>query len=173
MVAERSWMLSEIASITRGRLIGADTRVVGVSTDSRSQPTGAVFFALTGPTFDGHEYVDSALAAGASGVVVASGRVDLEPRVEVGDPLEALRALAVDARSHMSQPVIAVTGSTGKTSTKDLLASALPGAHASARSFNNEIGVPLTVLAANPDASVLVLEVGSRGAGHIEHLAPV
>lgn len=172
-MTDRSWALSEVAAIVRGRLVGPDVRVTGVSTDSRISAPGSLFFALSGPSFDGHHFAASALGSGAAAAVVQPGRVDAEPRIEVPDPLEALRALAIDVRSKMAQPVIAVTGSTGKTSTKDLLSAAVPGAHASVRSFNNEIGVPLTVLGADPDASVLVLEVGSRGPGHIEHLAPV
>lgn len=88
--------------------------------------------------------------------------------------MQALARLGAKRRAEMSVPVVAITGSTGKTTTKDMTAAALgPGTHAAPRSFNNEVGVPLTVLGAPDDATALVIEVGSRGAGHIAALADV
>ena len=101
--------------------------------------------------------------------------VEAGPRVEVDDTLEALRQLAAHRRRALAAvQAVGITGSTGKTSCKDLLASALGvGTWASPKSFNNEVGVPLTVLAAPDATEVLVMEVGSRGLGHISHLIPV
>ncbi len=127
---------------------------------------------MVGETHDGHDYADAALAAGGAAVLTNAGRTAVEPRIEVDDTLRAMRDIAADWRSRLAMPVVAVTGSTGKTTTKDLLAAALPGAWASPRSYNNEVGVPLTVLATPPNARHLVVEVGSRGTGHIAWLMP-
>lgn len=174
-MSSRVWTLGEIAAVVGGAVVGdPDVRTTVVSTDSRSLQPGSLFVAIRGERHDGHAYVSHAMAAGAAAVLVdAEWGADAVPRVEVADTIEALRDLAAKRRSELRMPVVAVTGSTGKTSTKDLLVAALPHAFGSPRSFNNEIGVPLTVLAAPEDADHLVLEVGSRGAGHIAWLGPV
>lgn len=143
-----------------------------VTTDSRDVMPGDLFVAIPGDVFDGNDFVADAIAAGA--VAVVTSREDLVgvPRIVVPDTLATLRDLAAIARADIRVPVIAITGSSGKTSTKDLLAAALPGAWASPRSFNNEVGVPLTVLGTPPRARYLVAEVGSRGRGHIQYLMP-
>jgi UDP-N-acetylmuramoyl-tripeptide--D-alanyl-D-alanine ligase len=146
--------------------------VNGITTDSRAVRPGDLFVAVKGETFDGNDFVTAALEAGASAVVTSSKLPAGVPRIVVADTLVALRDIATIRRDQLNMPVIAITGSTGKTSTKDLLAAALPGAWASPRSFNNEIGVPLTVLNTPSDAAYLVAEVGSRGRGHIEFLMP-
>ncbi len=167
------WSLEDVAGIVGGTAIGRAV-VTSVSTDSRNVAAAdSLFIALKGDSFDGHDFVGQALGAGAAAVLVAGG-VDLEPRVEVADTMQALTALAVHRRRELNVQVVGITGSTGKTSTKDLLASALGvGTWASPKSFNNEVGVPLSVLMAPDDTEVLVLEVGSRGIGHIQHLIPV
>jgi len=149
-----------------------DTYIQRATTDSRDIRPGDLFVAVTGATFDGNRFVEDAVAGGAAAVV--TNRRDLAgvPRIVADDTLHVLRDIAVIARSEMDAPVVAITGSTGKTSTKDLLAGALPGAWASPRSFNNEIGVPLTILNTPEDAKYLVVEVGSRGRGHIRYLMP-
>lgn len=169
------WSLEEVVATVSGALIGeADLRISTVTTDSRSVDPDCLFVAIPGERHDGHDYAADALAAGAGAVLVASGRgATCEPRVEVDDPLVALRELGAKRRGELSMPVVAVTGSTGKTSTKDLLVAALPDSYGAPRSYNNEIGVPLTVLTVPPDAAYLVLEVGSRGAGHIAWLGSV
>ena len=168
-----SWVLGEVAAATSGRVDGPDVTVTSISTDSRTLTPAALFVALSGDRFDGHDFAADAIANGAAGVLVATGRASsLVPRVTVVDPRTALRDLAVLRRSELSVPVVAVTGSTGKTSTKDILAHILPEAWASPASYNNEIGVPLTVLSTPRDARVLVVEVGSRGTGHIALLVP-
>ncbi len=174
MTLTAAWRLDEVARIVGGRLVGSGApRVEEVTTDSRRVARGALFVALRGSRRDGHDFVAPALAAGAVAVVV-DRPVEVRPRIEVPDTQRALRDLGARRRDELAAvPAVAVTGSTGKTSTKDLLGAAIPGAWASPRSYNNEIGVPLTVLGAPADATALVLEVGSRAVGQIRWLASV
>jgi UDP-N-acetylmuramoyl-tripeptide--D-alanyl-D-alanine ligase len=166
------WTLQTVASAVSGSAVG-EADVDRVVVDSRRAGPGTLFVALRGERHDGHEFAGEAAAAGAA-VAAEPGR--LPPRssgVEVPDTLEALRAMAVWRRAELDALVVAVTGSTGKTTTKDLIAAALgPRTHAAPRSFNNEVGVPLTVLGAPDEARFLAVEVGSRGRGHIALLAP-
>lgn len=168
------WSLEDLVHATRGRLIGRApvTALLGVTTDSRRVSPGDVFVAIRGERYDGHRFASAARAAGAAIVVVEADAATVEPRIEVPDTLVALRDLAAHRRDELDLPTVAITGSTGKTSTKDLLAAALRDAWASPRSYNNEVGVPLTVLSCPDDARHLVVEVGSRGEGHIEWLLP-
>lgn len=168
------WTLDEVATAAGGTLYGDGALVVtSVSIDSRAVAPGALFVARRGERSDGHRFAAAALAAGAAAALVGSDAVaDVMPRIEVSDTAAALRDLGAYRRRQLTMPVIAVTGSTGKTSTKDLLAAAIPGAAASPRSYNNEVGVPLSVLGADAEATALVLEVGSRGRGHIAWLMP-
>ena len=165
--------LAEIA-----RRVGCDALddsgvvVTGVTTDSRDVQPGDLFVAVSGETFDGNRFVADAIAGGAVAAVTTDPAATGYPRLLVDDTLVALRDLAALQRTELEIPVIAITGSSGKTSTKDFLAASLPGAWASPRSFNNEIGVPLTVLGTPAEARYLVAEVGSRGRGHIEFLMP-
>ncbi|MGH9168239.1 MAG: Mur ligase family protein, partial [Acidimicrobiia bacterium] len=168
--------ISEVAGAMGGSLVGVegDPVISEVVTDSRRVSPGALFVALRGERLDGHDFDRQALSAGAVAVVTERGASLAEPRLEVDHTGQALRDLAALVRSRLEVPVLAVTGSTGKTSTKDLLAGALgPGTWAAPHSYNNEVGVPLTVLGAPDDAESVVLEVGSRGKGHIAWLAPV
>jgi UDP-N-acetylmuramoyl-tripeptide--D-alanyl-D-alanine ligase len=167
------WTLAEVANKISGTLVGnGSVQVASVGIDSRDIARGSLFVAIKGKVFDGHEYAAAAYSSGAAAVVVERGRCgDIDNRIEVDDTLEALRELATIRRDELDIPVIAITGSTGKTSTKDLLAAGIEGSWASPRSFNNEVGVPLTVLSTPSDASALILEVGSRGSGHIAWLA--
>ncbi len=168
------WTLESVTATVAGTSIGGAAGMVvdRIETDTRHLTPGALFVAIVGQRFDGHDYAAAARETGAGAVIVRPG-LEVEPRIEVADTLEALRALAARRRSELTIPVVAITGSTGKTSTKDLLAACLEGSWVSPKSFNNEVGVPLTVLATPDDARYLVLEVGSRGVGHIAHLAPV
>ncbi len=174
VVSHLRWSLEDVATVTGGKVVGDQHAVIhAVTTDSRSVPERALFVALKGEHHDGHLFVDSAIANGAVAALVEFGAdVDAEPSVRVDDTLVALRDLAAARRDEILVPVIAVTGSTGKTSTKDLLVGALPDAWGSPRSYNNEVGVPLTVLGTPAGARYVVIEVGSRGAGHIEWLGP-
>jgi len=170
--------LARIAEITRGRLDGAspETVVAGpVVIDSRQAGPGALFAALPGERADGHDFAAQAVAGGAA-AVLAQREVGV-PAVIVDDVLTALGALARAVIDRLPDvTVIGLTGSAGKTSTKDLLAhlfSRLGPTVAPPGSYNNEIGHPLTVLRAGEDTRYLVLEMGARGLGHITHLARI
>jgi UDP-N-acetylmuramoyl-tripeptide--D-alanyl-D-alanine ligase len=168
--------LSSVAAAAAGRLDGDDVTVTGASSDSRSVGPGDLFVAVPGDRVDGHDYVDAAFRAGAAGALVSSDGRFAGPVVRVADPRDALLRLAADERAGSEADVVGITGSTGKTSVKDLTAAVLDTrfrTHASPRSFNTEIGVPLTVLNAAPDTEVMVCEMGSRGRGHIRRLCEV
>lgn len=168
--------MGEIARITGGVLHGdADILVTGpASVDSRDVAPGGLFAAIAGEHVDGHDYAASAYAAGAA-AVLASRPVD-GPCVVVPDVTEALGHLARWLLKRVPATVIAITGSQGKTSVKDLVASVLEpsGPTVSAvGSFNNDLGVPLTVLRVDEATEFLVLEMGARGLGHIAHLCEI
>ncbi|GHH62366.1 UDP-N-acetylmuramoyl-tripeptide--D-alanyl-D-alanine ligase [Streptosporangium violaceochromogenes] len=171
--------LARIAEITSGALAGrADPRAVvrgPVVIDSRDVVPGSLFVAIKGDHVDGHDFAGRAVAAGAV-AVLASRPVDV-PAVVVGDAVAALTRLATAVCAALpSATVIGVTGSAGKTTTKDLLArltARLGPTVAPAGSFNNEIGHPLTVLRAAEDTRFLVLELSARKAGHIAHLTRI
>jgi UDP-N-acetylmuramoyl-tripeptide--D-alanyl-D-alanine ligase len=167
------WTLADAARACSAVPHG-DTAVTGVVTDSRDAAPGALFVALMGEHADGHDFVADAAHRGAA-AVCARGRLPQDVAgFEVDDTLDALRQLGEARRAELATPVVAITGSSGKTTTKDFLAATLgTGAHAAPRSFNNEIGVPLTILGCPDDATALVVEVGSRGRGHIAKLADV
>ena len=164
--------LSELASIVNGRMTGPDARVAGVATDSRSVRDGDLFVALVGERVDGHDFVEGALRGGAAAALVERD-VPGSPAVLVPSTRAALLRLASAERDRLDATVIGITGSTGKTSVKDLTASVLASrlrVAASTRSFNTEVGVPLTLMNAPPDAEAIVVEMGSRGRGHIAKL---
>jgi UDP-N-acetylmuramoyl-tripeptide--D-alanyl-D-alanine ligase len=168
------WDLASIARITGGHPVG-EAVVTSVDVDSRRTRPGSLFVALGGERVDGHDYATEAASAGAVACLVERGRLPAGiSGVEVDDPMLALSSLAAARRSELDIPVVAITGSSGKTTTKDLAAAALgPGTHAAPESYNNEIGVPLTILDTPDGATALVVEVGSRGVGHIAALTPV
>lgn len=165
--------LSRIAEITGGLLIGDDADVrVEASLDSREVPEGGLFAALVGENVDGHRYVSSAFENGASAALV-SEQVEERPLVIVNDVQAALGALAAvhvaEHRDHLT--VIGVTGSMGKTTTKDLLAGILPGPTvATAKSLNNELGMPLTALRSDSGTRYLILEMGADRPGDLAYL---
>ncbi len=174
--------LAETAAVCEGRLETDDPKaeVRRVCTDSRRARPGDLFVALRGENFDGDEYAAAALAAGAAAVVVrsqtAAGLPAGAARIVVDDGLRALQALAAAVRRRSGVKVVAITGSAGKTSTKDILAALLrPVARtvATAANLNNEIGVPLTLLEIEPDTEVVVAEMAMRGRGQIRELARV
>ncbi len=149
---------------------------VAVSTDTRTITPGTLFVALTGERFDAHEFLRDAVKAGASALVVSDAARAAGtgvPAYVVRDTREALGALAHYRRAAWGKPVIAVGGSNGKTSTKAMLAAMLAGAydvHATVGNLNNEIGVPLTLLALPDDADVAVIEAGTNSPGEIARL---
>jgi len=166
--------LADIAAATGGQILGGDPEAVATSysIDTRTLAPGALFIALRAER-DGHDFVLDALDRGAVGALV-SRRVEGAGLVLVDDTAAALSALGADARDRLAGvPVVGITGSTGKTSTKDLTAAALAAAGpvgASPVSFNNEIGVPLTLVSAPDGAVAVVAEMGARGLGHIARL---
>ena len=152
-IIDLGWGIDAIARRLGGSLVGDEgVTITSVTIDSRDVPRGSLFVAIVGDNFDGHDFASAALEAGAAAVVVERGRgVDAVPRVEVPATLDALKQLGVERRNELGMPVVAITGSTGKTSTKDLIAAGIPGSWSSPRSFNNEIGVPLTVVSTRSD----------------------
>ncbi|MGH2636539.1 MAG: UDP-N-acetylmuramoyl-tripeptide--D-alanyl-D-alanine ligase [Actinomycetota bacterium] len=168
--------LSEIATAVGGRLVGADAFASSVATDSRRVRGGALFVALRGEHSDGHEFVADAFARGASGALVERS-VARGPVVEVADAGRGLLSLATDERRRMTETtIVGVTGANGKTSTKDLAAAVLGTrfrTHASPASFNNEIGLPMTLLGVEPGTEVVVAELGARREGDVATLCEV
>ncbi|MGK5553366.1 UDP-N-acetylmuramoyl-tripeptide--D-alanyl-D-alanine ligase [Actinomadura kijaniata] len=168
--------LTEIASLTGGRLDAVPDPEAMVTApaviDSRLVQPGGLFAALPGAHVDGHDYAAQAIAAGATAVMAA--RPVGVPAIVVDDVTAAMGRLASAIAARLTDTtVIALTGSSGKTSTKDLLLQVLQydaPTVATDRSFNNEIGLPLTVLRAEPTTRYLVLEMGARHAGHIAYL---
>ncbi|MGE0159059.1 MAG: UDP-N-acetylmuramoyl-tripeptide--D-alanyl-D-alanine ligase [Gemmatimonadales bacterium] len=154
----------------------------GVSTDSRDVTDGQLYVALVGDRFDGHDFVADALSRGARGAVVtrawsaSGGPTTSAPVYRVDDTLVALGALAAHRRARITVPVVGITGSSGKTTTKDLTAAALRSAkrvHATRGNRNNRVGLPLTLLSAPDDAEALVLEMGTNEPGEIRTLAQI
>jgi UDP-N-acetylmuramoyl-tripeptide--D-alanyl-D-alanine ligase len=172
--------LAEVAELTGGALSGpADARVTGkVTLDSRTVAPGDLFVAVAGERVDGHDFLGAAAAAGA---VAALGTRpdDALPTVVVDDPVVALGRLAAGVHARLTAGglrTIGITGSSGKTSTKDLLGQVLAAAGPTVSppgSYNNDIGLPLTVLSADEASRFLVLEMGSRGPGHIARLCAI
>ena len=171
--------VEQLADVVGGDLAGAaDPYAVidDVVIDSRRARPGSLFVALPGEHTDGHHFAADAAARGATAVLVAEGR-DLDPDVPavvVDDPADALLGLGRWVRETVDPTVVAVTGSSGKTTTKDLIAAAVGAGRAvvaSAGSYNNDLGVPLTCCRLTLGSEVLVAEVGARGLGHVARLA--
>jgi UDP-N-acetylmuramoyl-tripeptide--D-alanyl-D-alanine ligase len=162
---------SDLAGAIHGTLEGPDVICDGVTQDSRSITPGQLFVPIVAER-DGHDFIDEALANGAAAYLTAGSRRG-GSAIVVPDTLAALGAAGGYARTRLPDRVVAVTGSVGKTSVKDLLAAALAQqwpTTASTRSFNNELGVPLTLLNAPEGTEAVVVEMGARGVGHIAHL---
>jgi UDP-N-acetylmuramoyl-tripeptide--D-alanyl-D-alanine ligase len=162
--------LLQVAGVVSGELIGPDARFDGVSTDTRSLRAGNLFVALSGPRFDAHAFLAQAHEAGAAGAIVGHPVDVLLPQILVADPLHALQVLAAHWRTGFSGPVIGLTGSNGKTSTKEMLRAILAqrGATLATRgNLNNEIGVPLTLLSMERRHRAAVIEMGANHAGEI------
>jgi UDP-N-acetylmuramoyl-tripeptide--D-alanyl-D-alanine ligase len=171
------WSTEAFVAAADGRLAGAPPRAVtGVSIDSRTISPGDAFIAIEGPNRDGHDFVATALQAGAGLAVVADGRVpdDLGPLVVVpDDPLAALERIGAAARARMQGSVLAVTGSVGKTGTKEMLRLALSPlgpTHAPVGSFNNHWGVPLTLARMPEETDYGIFEIGMNHPGEIRPL---
>jgi UDP-N-acetylmuramoyl-tripeptide--D-alanyl-D-alanine ligase len=171
------WTVAEIVAATGGRAEGLlDGPIASISIDSREIGFKALFVAIKGDSRDGHDFVDQALAAGAAAALVSEawhaghGGQNL---IVVPDTLKALEDLARAARARSSAEIIAVTGSAGKTTTKEAIRTALSSAgeaHASIKSFNNQWGVPLTLARLPREARFGVFEIGMNHAGEITPL---
>ena len=172
----RAQRLSEIAGAVGGRLVGDDATVTSVAVHASRVGPGTLFVALPGTRTDGHGFVIEAFDRGARGVLVERSDGLPGPAVTVASTPDALLALAARARSTLGARVIGITGSVGKTSTKDMAFSVLAerfGTHASPASFNNQVGVPLTILGTDPGVDVLVCEIGAGVVGEIADLCRV
>ena len=175
-----NWQLSEILRATGGLLQGSDQAISGVSTDTRAIAAGQLFVALRGEHFDAHDFLDQAVAAGATALMVSdAARVPAGvSALIVDDTRIALGKLAATWRARFSLPVIAVTGSNGKTTTKEMIAAILRAQFGDAvlatyGNLNNDIGLPLTLLGLNATHRAAVIEMGMNHPGEIAYLAPL
>jgi len=168
--------LTDLARALGATLVGADPGFAGVATDSRSLEPGQLFVALRGPRFDGHDFLDAAARGGAAGAVVDRPCEAGMATLRVADTLAALGALAAWWRGRFDVPVIALTGSFGKTTAKEMLASiaATRGETLATRgNLNNEIGLPLTLFRFAPEHRSAVLEMGANHAGEIARMTRI
>ena len=170
--------LAAAADIVGGELLdpAAGGGIVrSVTLDSRVAVTGARFVALPGEHVDGHDFVADAMDRGAVGALVERD-TDLPGALLVDDAADALLGLGAWVRDEVAPTVVAVTGSSGKTTTKDLIRATIGATRrvvANPGSYNNELGVPLTCCDLRTDTEVLVAEVGARGSGHVAAMAAV
>lgn len=173
------WTSDALVEATDGRPLGQMPEgVTGISIDSRSLKPGEAFFAIKGDAMDGHDFATAAIKAGAGLLVVAEGKLPAlgrlsAPMIVVPDVLAALEKVGIAARARSRARIIAVTGSVGKTSTKEALRHALSSVgkvHASAASFNNHWGVPLTLARMPEDCEYAVFEIGMNHPGEISPL---
>ena len=173
------WRADLLCSAMGGRPVGAQPEgVTGISIDTRTLQPGEAFFAIKGDLHDGHDFATAAIKAGAGLLVVAEGKLPAlgritAPMIVVPDVLAALEAAGVAARARSKARIIAVTGSAGKTSTKEALRCALSASgkvHASDKSFNNHWGVPLTLARMPEDADYAIFEIGMNHPGEIRPL---
>jgi len=166
--------LSEIAQGVKGELIGHDARIQGVSTDTRTLNGGELFVALKGLNFDGHGFIEAARDAGAAGAMVQADTDSGLPVIRVADTRKGLGDLAAAWRARFSIAVVAVTGSNGKTTVKEMIG-AIAGTDApaliSTGNLNNDIGVPLVLCGLRPEHQCAVIEMGMNHAGEIGYLS--
>lgn len=173
------FMAADVATATGGRLVGQNAHLAGAGFDSRTIVPGQLFVPIVAER-DGHDFIDDALARGAGAYLTSVEPTSRRTAIVVDDTLRALMALASWARERISDRVdgrvIGITGSVGKTSTKDLTAAALGVSltvTASERSYNNDQGLPVTILNASDGTQALVLEMGMRGFGEIARLCSI
>lgn len=173
--------VEEVCLATKGKLIVSvqPKGFTGVSTDTRTVQKGDLFIPLIGENFDGHEFIHQAIEKGASGVVFSHKDMTLPQHITaifVTDTLLALQDLARFHRQRFTIPVVAITGSNGKTTTKDMAAAVLSNQFhvlKTEANYNNEIGLPLTLLQLTQEHEVAVVEMGMRGKGQIRQLANI
>lgn len=177
-------LLNEIAKAVNGKLIdnNGTSLIQGISTDTRTIKKGELFIPLIGERFDGHDFIKEAEKKDIGAVIVSynwwkNNQTPMAvPTIVVEDTLKALQNLALHHRKKFNIPVVAVTGSNGKTTTKDMIASILGtklNIVKSKGSFNNEIGLPLTLLEISEKTQAVVVEMGMRGLGQIAELAQI
>jgi len=172
--------ISEIMEVTQGKLQGGDSSVLvgDISTDSRKINPGSLFIALKGERFDGNDFLTEAFANGAVAVMTDREAADFPGRIviKVEDTLKALHDLALYYRDRFDIPFVGITGSVGKTSTKDMVACALGARYNVLKNegnLNNEIGVPLTIFRLEPGHEAAVIEMGMSGFGEIRALTRI
>ena len=166
--------LAAVARETQGRLIGEDGGFGAVTTDSRALTEGSLFVAIAGDKYDGNDFVRDAHAKGAAGALVSRTANLPLAQVEVRDTRRAFGVLARAWRANFAVPVVAVTGSSGKTTVKELVASILSVSRSvcvTQGNLNNDIGVPLTLMRLGLEHDALVVELGANHAGEIDYLA--
>lgn len=173
-------LISEAANAIQAKLYGRDAMFSSVGTDSRNVTKGQLFVALKGEHFDGHEYAAQAIGQGAAAVLVSNQRSGIEPAIVVKDTYYALGALAAYWRSKFAIPFVAVTGSNGKTTVKEMIAAILAvktgnneTIHATEGNLNNHIGLPLTLLKLRAIHQFSVLEMGMSHLGEIDYLTHI
>ena len=168
-----SMQLSEAAQVLHGTQLGDDVVFTGVSTDTRTLAAGNLFVALRGPNFDGHRYLDQAQQRGAVAAAVSHVVETGLPQLEVENTRLALGALAAHWRSRFDLPLVAVTGSNGKTTVKEMLAAILRrcgNTLVTRGNLNNDIGVPHTLFGLTPEHDYAVIELGANHPGEIAYL---
>lgn len=173
--------LAFVAEACGGELVGQDVPFVGVSTDSRQTVENRLFIPLSGPSFDGHDYCEAVMEKGAAAFLWQHDRplppaLARYPHVRVKDSLVALQSLAAAYRRLHGARVVAVTGSNGKTSTKDMIAAVVSTRYKTYRTpgnLNSHIGLPLCILEWDEDVQIAVLEMGMRGPGQIATLCAI
>lgn len=170
--------IREVVTACRGRLICGDDEVVisGVSTDTRTIEPGMLFIPIRGENFDGHKFIDKAIENGAAAVLTELGGEYSVPAVRVEDTRRAMGRLASYYLNKLNIPTVAITGSVGKTTTKDMVASVLAkryNVYKTQGNLNNDIGVPLTVFALKPYHTAAVIEMGMNHFGEISYLTSI
>ena len=171
-----SMLLSEAAKTLGSSLTGEDVVFSGCSTDSRTIEEGNLFIALKGEYFDGHQYISVAEKNGASSLIVDSEVVHTKPFIRVEDTRKAMGLLAKSWREKITIPLIAITGSNGKTTVKEMVTSILStvsNVHATSGNLNNDIGVPKTLFGLNKKHNYAVIEIGANHLGEIEWLSKI
>lgn len=170
--------IREVVTACRGRLICGDDELVfsGVSTDTRTIEPGMLFIPIRGENFDGHKFIDKAIENGAAAVLTELGGEYSVPAVRVEDTRRAMGRLASYYLNKLNIPTVAITGSVGKTTTKDMVASVLAkryNVYKTQGNLNNDIGVPLTVFALKPYHTAAVIEMGMNHFGEISYLTSI
>ena len=165
--------IADAAKAINATLVGGNVTIEGVTTDTRTIESGQLFVALQGPNFDAHDFADNAIKAGAKALLVSRELKVSAPQLVVKDTLVALGQMAAWWRSQFSIPFVAVTGSNGKTTVKEMLASIFSQSGnvlSTKGNLNNHIGVPLTLLSVSKNHDAAVIEMGANHANEISYL---